>query len=46
MITRRAPHLYYNGFIWQNVLTADGKRVVRPVRLAADALPGRPAEAT
>ena len=46
MITRKKIHLYYNGFMWQTVLTTDGKRVVRPVRLAGGALPARPAKGT
>ena len=41
MITRTATHLYYNGFMWQIVLTRDGKRVVRPLRLAGGALSAR-----
>jgi len=46
MTTRKTTHLYYNGFVWQSVLTTDGKRVVRPVRLAGGALPARPAKGT
>ena len=44
MTTRQTTHLYYNGFMWQIVLTRNGKRVVRPVRLAGGALPARPAK--
>ena len=43
MTTRKKTTLYYNGIVWQTVLTTDGKRVVRPVRLADGALPARPA---
>jgi hypothetical protein len=43
MTTRKKTSRYYNGFIWQTVLTTDGKRVVRPVRLAGGALPAGPA---
>jgi hypothetical protein len=46
MTTRKTTHLYYNGFVWQSVLTTDGKRVVRPVRLAGGALPASPARGT
>jgi len=46
MTTRTTTHLYYNGFVWQSVLTTDGKRVVRPVRLAGGALPASPARGT
>ena len=43
MTTRKKTTLYYNGIVWQTVLTTDGRRVVRPVRLADGALPARPA---
>ena len=46
MTTRKKTTLYYNGIVWQTVLTTDGKRVVRPVRLADGALPTGPAKGT
>ena len=46
MNTRKTTHLYYSGFMWQIVLTTDGKRVVRPLRLAGGALAARPAKGT
>lgn len=42
MTTRKATHLYYNGIMWQTVLTTDGKRVVRPLRLPDGAVAARP----
>jgi hypothetical protein len=43
MTTRKTTTLYYNGIVWQTVLTTDGKRVARPLRLADGARPPRPA---
>jgi hypothetical protein len=46
MTMGKTTHLYYNGIMWQTVLTTDGKRVVRPLRLAGGALAARPAKGT
>jgi len=42
IMTSKTRMLYYGGFMWRTVLTADGTRVVRPHRLDARALAAYP----
>jgi hypothetical protein len=46
MTMGKTTYLYYNGIMWQTVLTTDGKRVVRPLRLVGGVLAAHPAKET